>query len=102
MPLYNTSAMQNATTIGEIFVLANTATTGLFFGLSTVALFFIILFYGLVRNEFDNVLMIDSFICFVISAFLAYGGFISIIFPLAYLIMLAFSALLVWMLKPDQ
>ena len=91
--MYNTTGIINATSTGGLVETANQATGGVLIGSFTVALFFIMLIITKRNTDFINSLLVSSFICFVISTVLLYGGFISLYYVLAYLGVLAFTGL---------
>lgn len=97
---YNMTCIQNATSPGVLAACSNTATDGLLFGGLSVALF-IILLIGLRRGGYpvEDTVLVSSFALFIITAIMAYGKFLNIYYPLAYLIILAFTGLYVWVSK---
>jgi len=90
MVYYNISQLANIEAVSELAVYANTVTDNLFFGFVIIGLFFIMLFI-LKRWEFDKALLSSSFACFILSIILVYGGFLSIMFALVFLIIFAFT-----------
>ena len=95
MALYNISGLTGALNIGEVALFANTASNGILFGFFFIGIFFIMMF-SFKGFEFGKSILTASFICFLLSAIAVYGGFLNIIFPLAFLIMMALSGLYVW------
>ena len=95
MVLYNITGLQEALNIGEVALFANTASNGILFGFFFIGLFFIMIlsFRGF---EFSKSFLTASFICFIASSIASYGGFLNIIFPLAFIIMTAVGGLFVW------
>jgi hypothetical protein len=101
MVLYNLTNVTNASNVGELIIVANReGTNGILFGFFMIAIFFIILL-SLRRSTvaFEDSLLVASFLCFLVSAIAVYGGFLNIIFPLAFLIILALTGFFSWMSK---
>lgn len=96
MTIYNISQMTNSGNIAGIAVAANTYSNGILFGFGSIAFFLVILLSLKRNNDFDECLLVSSFISFFIAGFLTYGGFLNIIFPLAYIVMVAFTAFYMW------
>jgi hypothetical protein len=95
---YNLSGLQNATDWGDIALAANNATSGMLFGGLSIALFFIMLI-SLKRGGgwgIDESLLASSFSCFILTATLSFGGYLTVYIPLVYLAILAFTGLYVW------
>lgn len=95
---YNMTALQQANDWGDIALAANSATDGVLFGGLSIALFFVFI-VSLKKGGgwgIDESILASSFACFVLTAVLAYGGYVNVIFPLAYLAILAFTGLYVW------
>jgi len=93
---YNITGFTNAETVADIVVFANESTGNILFGLFILALFFIMLM-TMRKYEFTDTLLTSSFVCFVLSAILSYGGFLNILFPIGFLAILSFTTLYVWM-----
>lgn len=98
MALYNVTALQGAEWIGDLVVIANNATSGLLVGFTIIAIFIIGLL-AMKKYDIEDVIVADSFVCFILSAVAAYGAYTSYYFPLVFLIILAFSTLFIWMRK---
>lgn len=98
MVLYNISDLTSATKVSEVVLFANSTSNGVLFGFGLIS-FFVIILIALIRYDFDTVLLVDSFIMFILSGFLAYGGFVSIFFPLAFLLLMILSGLYVYMVR---
>lgn len=96
MSLLNMTALQAATTIPDLANVANDSTNGILFGMFMIGVFFIMLFV-LKKYGFAEAFVSSSFSCFLLSAILAYGAFINLIFPLSFLAMTAFSLMLLYM-----
>lgn len=95
MVLYNISGLQNALNIGQVAVFANDASNGVLFGFFFIGLFFIMMF-SFKGVEFSKAFLTASFLCFLTSSIAAFGGFLNIIFPLTFLILMAITGLFVW------
>lgn len=102
---YNITQLANSATASDLVCFANSTTTGVLLGMLMIGLFFIFLFALKSRYEFDDSLLASSWVCFVLSAILAYGKcsdgthFLNIIFPLAFLCIAAFTGLYIWVAK---
>lgn len=96
--MYNITPLQNAENITGIVTYANTVTDGAMSILMILAVFFILLLI-LKRWSFEDALLTSSFICFILSSFLTYGKFLNFMFPLAFLIMTALTALYVYVTR---
>ena len=99
MVLYNTTNLTSAVDMGDLAGYANTSSEGILFAMGLVVVFFIMLLSLKSNNDFDDALIVSSFISFVFGGILTYGKFIHIIFPLAFLIITAFTGLLMWAAK---
>lgn len=95
---YNMTELQAAETVSDLAFYANSSVDGVLFGFFSIAIFFVILM-ALKRWDFEDALLTASFLSFMISGIAAFGGFIHIIFPLAYLVMTAFAGLWVYITK---
>ena len=98
---YNLTNLTAAQDLGDLAVVANNFSNGVLFAGGTVAIFFItlILLSRNPNNDFANSLLVSSFVSFILSGMLAFGGYINILFPLGYLIILSLTGLLVWTSK---
>ena len=99
MVLYNLTNLTNAVDMGDLASYSNTASEGILFGLGTIIIFFLMLLSLKVNNDFDDALIVSSFICFVLASILTFGKYIHIIFPLGFLILSALTGLLMWATK---
>jgi len=97
---YNVSGLYNATSISDITLYANSSTSGVLFGFFMIGIFFVMMF-SLKRWEFDDALLSSSFSCFLLSSVLAYGGYLNVVFPLAFLAMMALTAFYSYVVKQD-
>jgi len=98
MALYNITSLTESLNFGELALWANAASDGVLFGFFTIAIFFVVVL-ALKRYDFADGLLVGAFVSFVISGILTYGGFLNIIFPLCFLIIVALSGFYVWMTK---
>ena len=96
--MYNTTALQGATSILDIFKYANDSTGSILFGSFMIAIFIVMLMI-LKRWEFDSALLTSSWLCFILSMFLAYSKLINIMFPLMFLALAAFTAFYMFVIK---
>lgn len=90
--MYNLTNLTNDPTVATVFLAANSYTGYALFSFLSVALFFILLM-TLKKWSFPSALLTSGWVSFVLSAILAYGGWINIIFPLAYLSIAGFTML---------
>ena len=95
---YNLTQLGGADSFNGLINFANDVTGDLFVGLFVMAVFVIAVFV-LKKYEFDFALLSSSFGAFVISALLSYGGFLNMIYPLAFLAIMAFTAFYVFVIK---
>lgn len=95
---YNITCIKAARGIGELALCANNSTGGILFGFGLLA-FTIILLFAMKRYEFDNGMLAVSWLMFLISGILAYGGFLPILFPLGFLVVAAFTSLYIFTAK---
>ena len=95
---YNMTALQDATTVGKLFVFANNSTGGVLSGLMMLAVFFIMLF-SLKRWEFGDALLASSFVCFILSAVLSYAGLLNLLFTLGFLAIMSLTAFYMFVVK---
>lgn len=92
--MYNLTPIQGSgVNVYELLLFGNNATEGLLLGGFMLAIFFVMLFRLNTKNEFSASLLASSFVCFILSAILAYGKLLGLIYPLGFLAMLAFDAL---------
>jgi len=89
------SLLTNATGVTDLVDAANVFSGNVLLVFLSLAVFFVF-FFILKRYDFDRALLASSFISFILSAFLAYGGFLGIMWPLIYLGIAAFTALYMW------
>jgi len=93
MALYNMTQLQQATTVSGLFQYANDATGGIMIGLFMIAVFFVMLMMFL-KHGFISALLASSFICFLLSGILAYGGLMKIVFPILFLLLAGGTSLM--------
>ena len=96
MTLYNLSELTDSGNVGGVATAANSYSDGILFGMGTIIFYFIMLLSLKRSNDFDEALLSSSLIMFVISGVFTYGGYVNIIFPLAYLAMTAFTGFFMW------
>ena len=95
---YNLTALNSADSIFSLVSVANDYSGSLLMGLFVIAVFAISLLV-LKKYEFDFALLSSSFGTFVISALLTYAGILNIMYPLAFLAILSFTAFYVFVVK---
>jgi len=95
---YNLTALNNVDSVFGVVTFADDASGGILVGLFVIAIFVVALF-TLKKYEFDFALLSSSFGAFVISAILTYGGMLNLIYPLAFLAILSFTAFYVFVVK---
>ena len=93
--VYNLTNITNAQTLGDGAMFANEVTGGMFWTWAMIA-FFLVFVMVLKRFSFESAFLAASWIMFVLSLFLAYGEFVSLIVPLAFLAMAGFMAWYEW------
>lgn len=96
--MYNTTGLESATTVTDIFKYANSATNDVLFGSFMIAIFFIFLMI-MKRYEFDQALLVDGFVCFILSAILTYSKLLPLFYPLFFLAVAAFTAFYMFVVK---
>ena len=99
MVLYNISLLTTAGNAGALATASNTYSEGILFGMGSIVFFFIFLLALKRSNDFDEALIVSSFISFVLAGILTYGEYLNIIFPLVYLILTALTGFYIWMAK---
>jgi len=92
MPLYNTTMLAEANDFHGISSFANDATGGLLWGGFLLSFFFIMML-SLRRYDFEDNLLVSSWTCFIIGAFLSYAGLVNTIFTVAFLTIAAGTAM---------
>lgn len=95
---YNLTLLKDADLVSDIFVYANDASNGTLMGIFVIVIFFVMLMV-FKRWEFDEALLSSSFLSFVLSAILAYGGYIGLVYPLTFLGITAFTTFYVFVVK---
>lgn len=97
--MYNLTNLTESQTTLDLFNYAN-ETTGQVLGvLMLLSMFFVFFMTFKKNNEFVEALLSSSFICFVLSTLMAYGGFLNFIFVIFFLAMTALSLLFVYLTK---
>ncbi|RLA46950.1 MAG: hypothetical protein DRR04_05375 [Gammaproteobacteria bacterium] len=92
--MWNMTILTTDPTVASVFTAANSFANNSLFGFLSLALFFILLM-SLKKWEFSSALLTAGWVSFVLSAILAYGGWLNIIFPLGYLAIAGFATLYV-------
>lgn len=87
---YNLTDLYDSTRVVDLFTFSNTVTDGLLIGIFLVAVFFIMML-SLRRYDFNNTLLVSSFVCFILSVFFGYAGLLNFLFIIGFLVILAFS-----------
>ena len=101
MPAYNLTNLSKVGDIGDLLVYANDAVKAgnaniQLFGIMLLAFFFIMLMV-LKRWDFDRALLSSSFACFILSLILAYGHLVTFIYPILFMVTLAFTGFYMYM-----
>jgi len=95
MVSYNITALSNVDSVGTLFQYANNSAGGVLFGIIIMAVFFIMLLV-MKRWEFDKALLSSSFACFILAMLLSFAGLLNFMFVLIFLVIMAFTALYVY------
>jgi len=95
---YNLTGLADLTGLGGLVAFANTTTEGHLIGMFIVAAYFITII-KLKHHSFDTVFFAASWICFTISALLAYVHWINLIYPITFLIAAAGSVAYIFTTK---
>lgn len=90
--MYDLTNFTNASGMGDIMLFTNEVTRGGFMTMMVIATFFVLLMIQKRYNMIDALLS-SAFICFVMSALLAYGGMVSFWIVVLFLSVLAFGML---------
>jgi|SaaInlStandDraft_4_1057021.scaffolds.fasta_scaffold104892_2 hypothetical protein len=93
---YNLTALASSGTIYELAVYANNASNQTLVFFTVLALYFIMIL-ALKKYDFGSAFLVSSFVCFVISIFFAYAELLSLIWVLLFLIIAAFTGMLLAM-----
>lgn len=96
---YNMTALQNSQYISDLVVYADQSTNGLIMGLGLIALFVVLLTTFLRRNDFDQSLLVSSFLCFIASLLLNVGGYVVWLFPSIFLLIMALTGFVMFVIK---
>jgi|19_taG_2_1085344.scaffolds.fasta_scaffold221260_1 uncharacterized membrane protein len=96
---YNLTDLQDSETVTDLFIYANDSVTGLLGGMFMLAVFFVLLGLMMKKNDFDSALLSCSFISFVLGMLLSYAGLLTLIFPLGFLALTAFTAFYMFVVK---
>ena len=95
---YNMTDLAASDTFYKIVNFANDSSGGILVGLFMLSFFFIMLMV-LKRYDFDGALLVSSWICFIISMLLTYAGLLNLVFTLLFLVIAAFTAFYMTVLK---
>jgi hypothetical protein len=94
--MYNLTQIQGTgVNVYSLILFGNEATSGLLVGGLVIAIFFVMLFRISSRNDLPISLLVSSLMCFFLSGILAFAGLVGLIFPLTFLIVLAFDGLFI-------
>ena len=91
---YNTSQLASARTVSDLFNFANTQTSSLL-GMAFAVTFFFVCMMVLHKSGFKEPLLTSSFLSFLVSLIMAYGGFVPIIFTIAMGVILVLTGLII-------
>ena len=92
--MYNLTQLQQSDTVYKLWLYANMSTGEILMGMLMVVAFFIIMMV-LSGWDFTDRLLTSSFICFILSAILAYAKLLNFLFVIGFLAVLAFTVLFV-------
>jgi|26BtaG_2_1085354.scaffolds.fasta_scaffold01132_3 membrane-associated HD superfamily phosphohydrolase len=102
--MYNITTLQNANTVSDIFIFANSVSAGqagdggILFGLIIIAIYFILIM-RLKKYDFDEAILAVSFACFVLSIFLVQAKLLNFIFILIFLTVTAGFAFYMYVVR---
>lgn len=99
--MYNMTQLQEADTMYGLWVYANDSSGLILMGLLMVAVFFVMIM-ALKGWGFDEALLASSFTCFVLSMILAYASLLNFGFVYLFFVVMALSALYIFMIKKQQ
>lgn len=95
---YNMTELQASETVIDLVVFANRATEMVLGNLFMIAIF-IILLMVLKRHDFEETLLVSSFICFVISLLFRAAGMIHYTLIIVFMLIMAFTTLYMYVVK---
>ena len=95
----NISGLQNATSFYDVLVYDNFITGQLFVGLFLIALVFIVFMMVKGREEFEESILVASFAGLVFSIFLKALNLINFMYVIAFIVLLAGSAMYILVVK---
>ena len=98
MSYYNLTNLTLSVSPVDLITFANKVSGEVLFGGLMVAIFIVLLF-GLKRYDFGTSFLASSFACMILSTIGATTGMLTIMFPLAFLLMTAFSGLYLFIKK---
>jgi hypothetical protein len=91
--IYNTTAIQHSQSAYAFVKAVNSASSGMFFNLTVVTIFIILLAVSMKYTDFLGALMGASWIMFILTVGLSIAQLVNIIFPLGFLIIAGFSTM---------
>jgi hypothetical protein len=96
--MYNLTSFMQSETMSDVALAANELTNFRLFGFFIVAVFLVLLL-ALKRYDFDDAIITSSFICFLLSGFLAMAEIVNFLFPLFFIMVLSLMLFVKWMTK---
>jgi len=91
--MYNLTQLSTAENVQDIVAFSNTATEPITtMGVISVSLFFIMIMV-LLKWGFDRAFLVSSFMSFMLTSLLSWGGMLSMYYPFVFLSMTAFTYL---------
>jgi hypothetical protein len=96
--MYNLTDLVNSNTPADVFTFVNVNTNGIFFGGFMIALWFTF-FLIMKKFSFERSFITTSFLCFLISIFFVYGGFLSFYFCIVFATMTLFGGFWIYLSK---
>lgn len=92
--MYNLTALGQSDTIFKLVLYANEASGNYLVGMFILIVFAVVLLKLMATTDFKNSLMTACFVGFTISAIMAFTQLVNFMFPLTFLIIIAFLGLL--------
>ena len=89
---YNTTALENANTIVDVFLFSNTMTGGVFISGLLMVLYLVIIYTISLKDDFLNAVIAASWVCFILGGFLLYLKAINSTIVLMFLIVTAITS----------
>ena len=94
--MFNLTNLTNANSPGDIIVFANNNTSGMLIGGMVISLWFVF-FIVMKKYSFERAFVTSSFLCFIISIFFVYGGFISFYFLIVFATLTLFGGFWIYL-----